>query len=324
MQYLVLKSSVKELHRKILIIYNPKAGKGKGIKYAEGLEKALQRIGISVAEITKTDSLDAVRECHKSNEGNKNNYSLVVVIGGDGTIGPHVDAMIKNNVNVPIYPLGRGTANDFSSYLKTNVSAKKAAKIIEEALIINADTLKIDMPNNVNQIHYAISDAAGGAFTNGVTNYKGKKVFGKFAYMLQAGWKALWMKAQHVKFTVDGESFEEKVFLFYILNTKNVGGIKNAGALAKIDDGLLDLVCIKKTWAYGKLGIGLSTLMKRLHKSKRARYIQGKTFQIEIIGKPIHNFTKTDTDGNIGGDYPLKVEVGPKIQVVYNKKAKIR
>lgn len=312
-----------ELHKKILIIYNPRAGKGKGAKYAVGLEKQLGRLGILVAEMFCSGSFEAMREFHKSIAGNKNDYSLVVLIGGDGTIGPHVDAMIKNGTSVPIYPLGRGTANDFSSYLKTNVSVKKAAKIIAEGRLVQADTLKIDMPNNTNLVNHAISDAAGGAFTNGVTNYKGKKIFGKLAYVFQAGWQALWMKAQKVKFTVDGESFEVNVFLFYILNTKNVGGIKGAGALAEINDEILDFVCIKKCRLWGKLCVGISALLKRIHKSKRVIYKQGKNFEVEVIGKPIHNFTKTDTDGNIGGDYPMTVEVGQKIQVVCNKKAKI-
>jgi len=314
---------VSELHRKILIIYNPTAGRGKGQKYAEGLRRELGLLGITVAEMFCSNSFEAMREFHKKIAGNKNDYSLVVIIGGDGTIGPHVDSMIKNSTNVPIYPLGRGTANDFSSFLKTNVSVKRAARIIAEARVTNADTLKVDVPNNVNDVHYAISDAAGGAFTNGVTTYKWKKTLGKVAYVFQAAWIALRMKAQRVKFTVDEQSFEEEVFLFYILNTKNVGSIKGAGALADINDGILDLVCIKRSRLWGKLCVGLSALFGRIHKSKRVVYRQGKQFKVEIIGDAAKNFTKTDTDGNIGGDYPLNVALGPKIRVIFNKNAKI-
>ena len=313
----------KELHRKILVIYNPTAGKGKGQRYAEGLQKELGNLGIRVAEMFRSDSFETGREFHKSNAGNKNNYSLIVIIGGDGTIGPHVDSMLKFDTHVPIFPLGRGTANDFSSFLKTSVSVKRAARIIADGFVTDADTLKVDMPNNSNGVNHAVSDAAGGAFTNGVTTYKGKRTFGKLAYLIQAAWIALWMKSQRIKFTVDGDTFEKDVFLFYILNTKNVGSIKGAGALANINDGLLDLVCIKKCGLWGKLCVGLSALFGRIHKSKRVVYKQGKQFKVEIIGEATQNFTKTDTDGNIGGDYPLNVEIGPKIRVIYNKFAKI-
>ena len=313
-----------ELHRKVLIVYNPHAGKGKGLKYAEGLQKALTKLGIPMPQVFCSGSYEIMREFYKSNAGNKNDYSLIILIGGDGTIGPNVDCMIKNNIFAPIFPLGRGTANDFSSFLKTNVSAKHAARIISQGQIIDADTLKIDVPENVNSVNYAVSDAAGGAFTNGVTKYKGKKIFGKLAYIFQAGWHALSMRAQLCRFTIDGESFEAKSFLFYILNTKNVGGIRGAGSLAQLDDGLLDFVCIKKCGLWGKFCVGMSALFGRIHKNKHVVYRQGKSFFVEIIGEPIHNFTKTDTDGNIGGNYPLKVEIGPKIRVILNKSAKIR
>jgi len=72
------------------------------------------------------------------------------------------------------------------------------------------------------------------------------------------------------------------------------------------------------------LCVGLSALFGRIHKSKRVVYRQGKQFKVEIMGDVTRNFTKTDTDGSIGGDYPLNVEIGPKIRVVYNRKAKIR
>ena len=315
----MLSLNMQELHRKIVIIYNPAAGKGKGLKYATKLAAELGRLGIEIAQVFRSDSLEAMREFHAANTGNKHSFSLAVLIGGDGTIGPNVDAMIKCGADVPIYPFGRGTANDFSSALKTNVSVRKVAKIIAEGSILEVDTLKTEAPGNVLGVNYAVNNAAGGAFTNGVTNYKGKKVFGKLAYIVTAALHALRMKAQKMRFTVDGESFEETVFLFYILNTKNAGGIKGAGSKASPSDGLLDLVCIRKCGLWGKLCVGLSALCGCIHKSKRVKYIQGKTFRAEVVGSRIHNFTKTDTDGNPGGDYPLEVQVGPKIQVVCRK-----
>lgn len=314
-----------ELHQKILIIYNPAAGKGKGAKYAAALEKRLRtKFGISAASVCGPKTFDDMREFHRANAGNKQNFSMIVIIGGDGTVGPNMDAMIKNDVHVPIFALGRGTANDFSTFFGTKVSTRRAAKIIAKARVMTADTLKIDVTNNQLGVHYAISDAAGGAFTNGVTRYRGKRVFGKLAYVFQAGGHALRMKSQKVRFSVDKDSFETDVFLFYILNTKNVGGIKGAGALANPDDGVLDLVCIRKCWLGARIRVGISALMGRIHKNKHVIYKQGKEFRVEIVGEPIKDFAKTDTDGNIGGDYPLKVTVGPKIQVIFGKFAKNR
>lgn len=309
------------LHSNILIIFNPNAGRGKAQLHAEHLANELEKSGIMVGQLFKAESVDLMRQFHASNANNVNKYSMAVIIGGDGTLGPNIDAMIKNNVFVPIYALGRGTANDFASYYRTNKSIKKAVKIITEARTRQVDTMQVDMPNNAMNVHYAVSDAAGGAFTNGVTKYStgAKRVFGKLAYKTKGALSALRLKSQPVRFTVDGESFDATIFLFYILNGQNVGGIKKAGSLARPDDELLDLVCIKRCGLFGKLRIAFSLLFKRLHKCKHIIYRQGKSFKIEVIGPDvIHNFTKTDTDGNIGGDYPLNVCVGPKITVITN------
>ena len=312
-----------DLYRNNLIIYNPRAGRRNGFKVAKKLQKEFALYGGTIHEMFCANSLDAMRKFHQENAGNKNNYTLIIIIGGDGTIGPNVDAMIKNNIKVPVFPFGRGTANDFSSFLKTNVSIKQAACIIANGKTMDVDTLKVSMPNNENHVNYAVSDAAGGAFTCGVMKYKGKRILGRWGYLLRAGWHALWMKSQHVKFSVDNESFQEHVFLFYIINTKHVGSIKGAAPLARINDRVLDLVCIVKCGLWGRFCIGISALFGRLHKSKRIRYRQGKQFRVEIVGKAIRNFTITDTDGNIGGNYPLDVQIGPQISVVFNKNAKI-
>jgi len=296
---------------KVLIIYNPNAGKGKAEKVAEKLKTALNN-----AVLFNSHSLDAMREFHKQNANNKDEYTVAVIIGGDGTIGPNVDAMIKNNIDIPIYAMGRGTANDFARFFKTNKSIKKTAQILYDPQIIEIDTI------NANDT-YAISNAAGGAFTNGVTKYsKGaKKIFGRFAYLFKAFWKGLFLKSQKVHFVVENEVFDQQAFVFYILNTKNVGSMKNAAPLANPSDGLLDLVIIKRCGLWGRICLVTSLFFKRLHKSKRVIYRQARNFKVEIVGENIiHNFTKTDIDGNAGGDYPLNVTVGPKIRVIVPKK----
>ena len=311
-----------ELHKNILIICNPKAGKGKAQRIAEKLTNRLQSLDIPVGRIVTPCSVQSMQDFHRQNANNIDGYSLIIIIGGDGTIGPIVDAMIKNNINVPIYAFGRGTANDFARFFKTNKSIRKSSGLIAKAIKpITIDTIKVDMPNNELDVHYAISDAAGGAFTNGVTRYNktAKRIFGKLAYLFTAAWKSLFIKSQNVRFTVDGQTFEEDILLFYILNTRNVGGLKNTCPVADPTDGELDLMCIKKCGFFGKIGVGLSLLFGRLHKSKRVIHKRGKNFYIEVLGgKVIHNFTKTDTDGNVGGDYPLTVQVGPKITVISN------
>ena len=305
----------------VLIVYNPNAGMGKALRHAERLRDALL-VADAATEIAffAASSLEVMSEFWHNNRGNPEGHDTVVIIGGDGTLGPNVSAMIKNDISVPIYAYGRGTANDFATHFKTNCSPRKAAAAILKNNLTEVDTLK------VNEENFAVNVACGGAFTNGVTKYnkKTKRMFGKFAYLVHGLFGAFRMKSQPMRFTVvtsdDGsaEYFDEEVFLFYVVNTKNVGGLRNSAPLADPSDGLLDLVCIKKCGLFGKIAIKINQGLGRLDKCKNVTYIKGTRFSISHV--PGHditpNFTLTDLDGNAGEPYPMEVTLGPKIKVV--------
>lgn len=310
----------KKLTEKILIVYNPNSGKGRGGKFANRLEKALIKKGVQGIERYCSSSLKLITEFCEKNSGNPNDYSLIVIVGGDGTVGPWVNEMVRNNFIVPVYAFGKGTANDFPCYMKTHRSARKSAKIIcADPKVINVDVLK------VNNEQYAINVAGGGAFTNGVTRYskRAKLLLGKLAYMIQGTIEAARMKPQAMKFIVDGEEIYESVYFFLILNSVNAGSIKRISPKALVDDGELDLFAFKKCGFFKRLGAGMSIFLGRSHKSKRIISRKGKVIEAHVVGEACSNFVATDIDGNASGEFPLKVEVVEnKLPVVTNRKLK--
>jgi len=315
---------------RVLIVYNPNAGKGRGIKHANRLEKALLKKDPRL-KITKfsANGLEIMRKFWADFHSEQLEFDIITLIGGDGTVGPNVDCMLKNKIDTPIYCYGKGTANDFSSYFKTNCSPKRAAFSILTQESIHIDTIEVRTSDS-EQITYAINVACGGAFTNGVTRYskKSKKLFGKLAYFMHAFRATFKLKSQAVNFTVENkntqitEHLTEEIFLFYILNTANIGGLRNCAPLASARDGLLDLVCVKKCGFFGKMSLALHQAFHRMHKCKHVIYIQGTHFTVSPIEPSISNFTKTDIDGNSAGSYPLFATLGPKIQVISRKKCK--
>ena len=352
----------------ILIVYNPNAGRGKVRRAADRLAGALHRCAKNSSAPTVTlfnaSSLEVMHDFWKENIGNPKRFEAVVLVGGDGTIGPNIDAMIKNNLDIPIYVYGRGTANDFSGYFKTNCGARRAARAILARQTTNVDTMKITNLNdniiltpdaNTDKTTFAINVAGGGAFTNGVTSYnkKSKRIFGRFAYLFKAFFSAFTLESQRIQVVVGDPcfgpilekafgyskvqkaevktqnpsnteiSFFADSFIFYILNTKSVGSVKNAANLADPTDGLFDFVCVKHCNFFGKFSIAFSKLFNRLYKNKHVIYIQGKNFRVEPVGdQTIHNFTLTDIDGNPGTPYPLNVSVGPKICLIVRETPK--
>ncbi|MCL2570428.1 MAG: hypothetical protein FWE16_04455 [Firmicutes bacterium] len=296
---------------KILIIYNPNSGRGKGAKIATRLEKRLNKLRTYECCLHASKNIADFYEYSASNKNNPHGYTLAIIIGGDGTLSICVDAMVKNNFIIPIYAFGGGTANDFPSYMKTNKSVRRACKIImnnpKKCLI---DTLRVIHENNEQEPYYAINVACGGAFTNGVTKYNrnGKKLLGKLYYMLKSAQSAITMQGQQTKITIDDMEYKENIYLFLILNTTNAGSIKSITRDALPWDGLLDIVAIRKCGFFSKIGLSFSILFRRLYKNKNVFVARGKTVQIEIIGDPNPNFIRTDIDGNVGYNFPMKVE----------------
>ncbi|MDR0975905.1 MAG: YegS/Rv2252/BmrU family lipid kinase [Christensenellaceae bacterium] len=302
--------------KKILIVFNPDAGKGHAKTHALQLlnELEIQTPDSSIL-MFESHSLTAMQEFWAT----KPEADVAVIVGGDGTLGKNIDAMIKNDVDIPIFAFGKGTANDFATYLGTQTNAKEAAKTI-----LNGETAEIDTLL-VNGTDYAINVACGGAFTNGVNTYKKrvKQIWGKAAYLARAIFHSFNLKPQRVKFEIidkdDNELvIEEDIFMFYIANSDTVGTIKNAAPLANISDGLLDLAIIKKCGLFERLAVKTAQSKCKIHENKNVIYLQGKSFTVSVdTQKPIaKDFAYTDLDGNRYTEYPFHIEVGKKIRFI--------
>lgn len=319
----MLKFDMEKIDGNVLIIYNPNSGRGRGMRWAQRLEENITKHGGKVGEVFCSNSIARVYEFCELNLGNPKNFSLALIIGGDGTLSPWVDAMIRHDFRVPIYAFGRGTANDFATFLRTNRSIKRTAQIItagsqERAKITpprirEMDTLEFRHGMGTHP-RYAINVACGGAFTNGVTNYskRGKILFGKLAYMFKALGVACKMRAQLMKFTIDGKETRADVYLFLILNSPNAGSIRKINPNSCPWDGQLELVAFKKCGFWGKISLAFSGLFKRLSRNKHVLVLPGITFHIEPSAEPNPNFTLTDIDGNKGEPYPLLVSLSDK------------
>ena len=117
------------MFKDVLIVYNPRAGSCQGGKHAAKIEAVLHRNNIKTTTF-KSNSITASHDYFAEIKKNKTHYDCVVIIGGDGTLGPTVDGMVRAGLDIPIYAYGRGTANDVATYYETMTdSMKKFEKI---------------------------------------------------------------------------------------------------------------------------------------------------------------------------------------------------
>jgi len=335
--------------KNVLVVYNPNSGRGNTEKIAGKLATRLTDFGFC-AEIFRSESKEClanyfeesakphpVTACHPSLEGNCEDQSFpdfsatkevaekekalpdcLVIVGGDGTVSGVMNVMFKTGLDLPLAIFGRGTANDLANYFGTGKSIIKFVKVFVKSDFLLCDTLLI------NDWLYALSNAGGGAFTNGVTKYtrKHKKLFGKTAYYTRAVLDGLRLKSQSAKITIDGEEINENIFLFLALNTTNIAGMKGVVKGARINDGLIHLIVVPKSGFFGKLSLAVDLLLRRLTKNKRAIYKTGKEVKVELSGKVIHSFSTPDIDGDGSAEFPLSVKIsGRKVKILTDRKS---
>ena len=133
-----------------------------------------------------------------------------------------------------------------------------------------------------------------------------KNTLGPLAYYLN-GLKSLNEEINtqiHLKVTTENESFEEDACLFLLTNSSFVGGFQDITPLASVQDGLLDLMIIKKTDILDLISIfkDYSLFFHNHLDHPSIRYIQAKQFLIESDNDIIY-----DIDGEKGTSFPINV-----------------
>ena len=262
------------MQKNMLLIVNPKAGKGTIKRKLPRIIKNFSDEGYFIETCyTRKDykPKDILKE-HKDVK-----LDLVVCCGGDGTLNELINAVMQmeNKPQISFIPLG--TMNDFARTIRMSTNKIFLSKHINESRLIKSD---IGSFNNV----YFNYVAAFGAFTPVpyVTPHKLKKVFGKIAYFIVGIIYIGKIRSYNIKFKIDGKGYNDKVIYGSVSNSKSIGGFewfKRKGV--KINDGKFEVLFIKRPkniigWFNTLVLLGL-----KKHKSKYFYYFQTDKVEIE-------------------------------------------
>ena len=300
----------------VLIMCNPYSGKGKNLIFARKLLDRIVSIDGATAEIFVSKSIDSLHEFFNDlSKTSPNKFDCAIFLGGDGTFGIAVDAMLKAGLDFPVAIFPLGTVNDFAKQLKMNCNVEKCVDLIFSNKIKRCDVAMVNGD-------YVVNVACGGYFTHGANTYsrKAKKLFGRMAYYGKGIFNIFNMHPQYLRFTVDDKIIEEHVVMYLILNSASAGGFKHIGADAQIDDGFFDLCIIKKPKPFTLLSTVFKIFSGKHKNDKNIVYAKGKNFKVELLGDKINpKFLHSDTDGNVGACLPLEITVLNKhLNIFYN------
>lgn len=171
----------------------------------------------------------------------QNEYDLIVVCGGDGTLNEVITGMMQAKINIKLGYIPSGTLNEWSSGLNISRVIKEAA-----ADIVSGEEISLDVGKFGDK--YFSYTASFGAFTS--ASYSApqdiKNVLGQAAYFFE-GIKSLGnIKPIHLKFSCEEKEVEGDFLFGAISNSLSVGGIvKFDHNAVKLNDGLFEVLLIR-------------------------------------------------------------------------------
>lgn len=228
-----------ENKKKVLFIYNPKAGKSKIKTHLSDIIDVFVQADYLVTVHSTQYPHEAVEIIGKT--GN-DEYALIICSGGDGTLDEVVTGMLLSGKTIPVGYIPAGSTNDFAKSLNISTNMVEAAREITNENVFQCDVGRF----NEDVFVYV---AAFGLFTevSYSTDQQMKNTLGHMAYILE-GIKSL-SSIKSYKLHIEGENVvQDGEFIFgMISNSNSVGGLKNVtGRDVELNDGLFEVTLVKR------------------------------------------------------------------------------
>ena len=229
------------MDKKMLFVFNPKAGKG---KIKAHLLDVLDVFNKSDYEVIIYSS-QKPRDAYEKAKEYANQVDLIVCSGGDGTLDEVVTGIMEMNSSVPVGYIPAGSTNDFANSLFMPKDMVEVASMIMEEELYHCDIGRFGR-----QTFTYI--AAFGLFTDVSyeTDQDLKNILGHVAYLLEGMKRLFEIKSYHMKVESDeikGNVVEDDFIFGMVTNSRSVGGFKNlTGKNVDMNDGLFEVTLITR------------------------------------------------------------------------------
>jgi len=246
---------------KYAIILNPQAGRGKAAKQGQELLKIF-KTEIGPYDLFQTEYPNHAKEIAA---GLKNDYSVIIAAGGDGTVHETVNGMLGGKAALGTIPLGSG--NDFIKMLNLPKTLPEIIGVIRQN-----KRKKIDI-GKVGESYFP--NGLGIGFDALVTKEsKEVKWLRGFLIYLYAVLKTVFSyQNELITLSANGKIEQREIFLIAVGNGVAEGGGFYLTPAAEFDDGLLD-VCIIR-------GLSRREIFRYLPKALNGRHVHLE--QVEML-----------------------------------------
>ncbi|GAC1459242.1 MAG: diacylglycerol kinase family lipid kinase [Ktedonobacteraceae bacterium] len=305
-------TSPQNLQTSAIIIANPTSGSytQNRLQIEETLEY-LQQHGWLV-ELCLTKAAGDARTFAR--EAVEQHISVVVVVGGDGTINEVIQELANSDTALGVLP--SGTVNIWAREAEIPLDNKAAREIL-----LRGRTRHIDL-GQMGDRYFLLMAGIGfdGEVTRAVEK-KSVKRFGVLGYFVVGAWVGLGYPSFRVTIQLDERVVRATAIQIIIGNTQLYAGAIKYTWQAKCDDGLLDICILRKQNAFGRVAVAIDFLLRREQRRNWVQYETCKNIEIRTRRR-----VAVQIDGDSAGETtrsfpPVSFRVAPnalKVIVPHN------
>ncbi len=273
----------------ILFIINPNSGRKQYLKIKKDIEEVIKDHKIIISK--------SLTEFDEIYDKYINNYKVLVIIGGDGTVNSATRKIYQTKDKIlAIYPTGSG--NGFAKELGFKKNIPELIEDIKKGEVQNIDVLKINEQECVN--------VAGLGFDAYVAHdFITRKKRGLSSYIISVIRSIIKFKPFYVEIINDQFHLKEKIQMLSMANTRQFGNGAYIAPDAKPNDGMYDFVIVRPFPFYYYPVFVIKLMTGSLKDSKFIKY-----FKIKSDTTIRSNFNKFHIDGDpmlINSDINVKI-----------------
>jgi len=285
------------------LIVNPAGGTKKGLDILDKVKPLFQEANAELT-ILYTDYAGHAKDL--ANELDYSGYDGLCAIGGDGTMFEMVNGMLKRHDQdtIPLGLITGGTGNAFMHDIDCLDPLEAASRILK-GKVRQLDIAKV---NAKNKLYYSFNIIGWGLVTD--AGYLAEKLrwLGGMRYDVAAILEVLMGKRRIAQLLMDNEVIEDDFVFIIACNTIHTGKAMRIAPRARLDDGKIDLVIVRKSSKTKLLKLFPKLFSGEHIKSPLVEYRQVEKFS--VIPK---EDSSLNIDGELIGNTPIDVTMQPKM-----------
>ncbi len=288
--------------RRVALLTNPTAGKGRGARARDAALGVLRAGGLRVTTLEGRDADEAADLAHDCVAEADDPYDALVVCGGDGMVNLALQAVATTELPLAVVPAGTG--NDIARYV--DLDRKDPAAAAQRVLdgLQEGRTRTLDLARCGGR-YFATVLAAG---FDAVVNERANSMSwpkGQMRYNLATLAELRTFRPLSYVLDLDGEERHLEAMMVAVGNGPSYGGGLRMAEGASLDDGLLDVVVIKPITK-----VDLVRTYPKLFKGTHVTHPQYERHQVRRVTVASPGIVGY-ADGERFGALPLTVESVP-------------